>query len=152
MKHLQLVTIKYILKLVVKWDILNSAHRRILNEVTTSPNTSEVLRWGVSTGGVNFATCFLPKSASCSFTAAILVSTGYVDQKIKNKITGLIWTEGRNNCNASNCLNRFDTMPERYRNMGADLEPEDKFISMIIAREPMDRLVSCWRDKISRRS
>ena len=63
-----------------------------------------------------------------------------------------MWEEGRNRCKNTNCLNRFGKMPIKYRKMGANLNQNDRFISMIIAREPMDRLVSCWRDKIWRRS
>jgi len=35
--------------------------------------------------------------------------------------------------------------------MGANLKQGDPFISIIFGRDPMDRLVSCWRDKIWRR-
>ena len=35
--------------------------------------------------------------------------------------------------------------------MGANLTQDDPFISIIFGRDPMDRLVSCWRDKIWRR-
>ena len=36
--------------------------------------------------------------------------------------------------------------------MGGNLPPGDGgFVSLIIAREPMDRLISAWKDKIYRR-
>ena len=40
-------------------------------------------------------------------------------------------------------------MPQKYRYMDENID--EPFISLTFAREPMDRLVSAWRDKLYRR-
>lgn len=40
-------------------------------------------------------------------------------------------------------------MPEKYRDMGVELQ--EPFVSLIFAREPMDRLVSAWSHTLNKR-
>ena len=65
-----------------------------------------------------------------------------------------MWDQGRNHCvsKKATCLHEFNKMPQKYRYMGAKLPPGEKFVSLIVAREPMSRLVSAWKDKIYRRT
>lgn len=121
--------------------------------ISVSFITGYISRYGVSTGDVHFWTCFLPKAASSSLSVTVLLATGYLPLSHKNFVTEQEWNGGRNNCpkNNTTCLKQFNLMPQKYRYMGANLtNRSDKFISFIVGREPMSRLVSAWKDKIYR--
>lgn len=112
--------------------------------------TNLVSRFGVSEGGIPFWTCFMPKAASSSLSASILLATGFFSKDQRNDITYEMWDVGRNKCNGQKgCLKEFRNMPQKYRYMDENMD--EPFISLTFAREPMDRLVSAWRDKLYRR-
>ena len=149
---------------------VDRCENRRRNLMSVNYRTGMVMRWGRSLGGVNFMTCFLPKAASSSMSAAMLLATGWIDKSQKNhvslkiikffislnldsKVTDSMWDQGRNHCSKkATCLHEFNKMPQKYRYMGAKLPPGEKFVSLIVAREPMSRLVSAWKDKIYRRT
>jgi len=116
--------------------------------------TGYISRYGVSVGDVHFWTCFLPKAASSSLSVTTLLATGYLPVETKNSVATETWDKGRNNCptSQSNCLHKYSEMPQKYRYMGSNLNKDDKFVSIIVGREPMSRLVSAWKDKIYRGS
>lgn len=64
----------------------------------TNYRTQMVSRWGVSTGEVPFFTCFLPKAASTSMGAAMLMATGWLDKSQGKEITRDVYGKGRNKC------------------------------------------------------
>ena len=130
--------------------------------------TGYVSKWGRSLGGVNFWSCFTPKCASTSFSVAVLAATGtvlnpprpflilrihlgYITPKDYNGDVDLDakWDDGRNKCPAKNkkCLHSYHEMPDQFKKMDP-AKIDDPFTSVIFVREPMDRLVSAWKDKI----
>ena len=135
-------------------QLVKSCANRRHNLMSVSYRTGLVSRWGVSTGGVNFFTCFLPKAASSSMSAAMLLATGWINKSQRNDITDRMWDDGRNHCSGrdAKCLKDFSQMPQKYRYMGENLAPGDDFVSLVVAREPMERLISAWKDKIYRRT
>ena len=78
------------------WLKACEGRRRSLMNLSYRSNL--VSRWGVSTGNVNFFTCFLPKAASSSMSAAMLLATGWINKLQKNEITDEMWDNGRNHC------------------------------------------------------
>ena len=68
-----------------------------------------------------------------------LLATGFLPVETKNSVATETWDKGRNSCptTQSNCLHKYSEMPQKYRYMGANLKPTDKFASIIVGREPM---------------
>ena len=110
--------------------------------------TGYISRYGRSTGNVDFWTCFTPKCASQSFTTAVLHATGFIkpNQDLDNKPWRLIWLNefGRNKCPRENgtCLHEYEQMPTSLRTFKSPL------VKGLFARDPMDRLVSAWKNKL----
>ena len=52
--------------------------------------------------------------------------------------------EGRFRCHSNNCLQPYQSMPDSFRLQNSNLT------SIIFTRDPMNRLVSAWKDKIDR--
>ena len=57
--------------------------------------------------------------------------------------------DGRNRCPVQNtkCLHSYNQMPQPFKAMD-QAKIDDPFTSVIFVREPMDRLLSAWKDKI----
>ena len=107
-----------------------------------------VSRYGKSLGKVDFWTCFTPKCASTSFSVAVLAATGYItkdDYGIDDNYLNDKWDKGRNNCAIGNklCLKKWQEMPAQLQSLDAE-----SLITNLFVREPMERLVSAWKDKI----
>jgi len=81
----------------------------------------------------------------------MLLSTGWIDRSKRNEITDEMWDRGRNHCSRydQKCLKSTYSIPRKYTNVGGVLN--DTFVPILMTRDPMDRLVSAWRDKIYRR-
>ena len=107
-----------------------------------------VSRYGKSLGKVDFWTCFTPKCASTSFSVAVLAATGNItkdDYGIDDNYLNDKWDKGRNNCAIGNklCLKKWQEMPAQLQSLDAE-----SLITNLFVREPMERLVSAWKDKI----
>jgi len=104
--------------------------------------TKYVSRYGTSLSGVDFWTCFTPKCASQSFTAALLHATGYLTAN--STFNAIQLDIGRNKCPAGNklCLKDVTHMPKKYTNFPQSLTKG------MFGRDPMDRLVSAWKNKL----
>ena len=105
-------------------------------------------RYGKSLGGVDLWTCFTPKCASTTFSVAVLAATGYItheDYAEDQDYLNVLWDRGRNNCPSNNnlCLKKWVEMPGQFQHFDGD-----QLFSNMFVREPMDRLVSAWKDKI----
>ena len=79
-----------------------------------------------------------------------LLATGYLPVETKNSVATETWDKGRNSCptSQSNCLHKYSEMPQKYRYMGSNLKPDDKFASIIVGREPMCKLNTTKRQFI----
>ena len=71
---------------------------------------------------------------------------GLLTEPLKDQeYLNVLWDKGRNNCPQNNnlCLKKWIEMPGQFQHF----EGDDLFSNMFV-REPMDRLVSAWKDKI----
>ena len=66
---------------------VDRCENRRRNLMSVNYRTGMVMRWGRSLGGVNFMTCFLPKAASSSMSATMLLATGWIDKSQKNHVS-----------------------------------------------------------------
>ena len=99
----------------------------------------DLFRWGVSTGNVPFFNCKVPKAGSTSLMTLLLLATGWGDT---NVITPPMYLTGQKE------MQSIATLPNQTEGLALD----SPFVSLMFVREPMDRLVSAWKDKIHRPS
>ena len=132
-------------------DLLNRRHRLQewcnerpkLHRSILSYKTKYISRYGKSSSGISFWACFTPKCASQSFTAALLHASGFI--KPNQAFNGTILNRGRNQCQPDDktCLKEYKLMPSSLSRFS-----NSSLVKAMFARDPMDRLVSVWKNKL----
>ena len=114
-----------------------------LHKTISSYKTKYISRYGKSRSGVSFWACFTPKCASQSFTAALLHASGFI--KPNQAFNGTILNRGRNKCQSHDktCLKEYKLMPSNLSWFS-----NSSLVKAMFARDPMDRLVSVWKNKL----